>query len=149
MGCDVRAEPNQSVTKLGTYPPLELSRNPNSRAAAVMMQEFARSGVAHACISPGARSTAIVTGPLRARRVRPWVILDERSAGFFALGMARETRRPVIRVCTSGTAAANYLPAVVESFPVQDSADRHHRRPSARGARLPLRTDHRPGQDVR
>jgi 2-succinyl-5-enolpyruvyl-6-hydroxy-3-cyclohexene-1-carboxylate synthase len=80
-----------------------------------MMQEFARSGVAHACISPGSCSTAIITGLLRARRVRPWVILDERSAGFFALGMARETRRPVIPVCTSGTAAANYLPAFVEA----------------------------------
>jgi 2-succinyl-5-enolpyruvyl-6-hydroxy-3-cyclohexene-1-carboxylate synthase len=80
-----------------------------------MMDEFARSGVANACISPGSRSTAIVTGLLRARAIRPWVILDERSAGFFALGMARETRRPVILVCTSGTAAANYMPAVVEA----------------------------------
>lgn len=94
---------------------MEASRNPNSRAAAVMMQEFARCGVADACISPGSRSTAIVTGLLRARKVRPWVILDERSAGYFALGMARETRRPVILACTSGTAAANYLPAVVEA----------------------------------
>jgi 2-succinyl-5-enolpyruvyl-6-hydroxy-3-cyclohexene-1-carboxylate synthase len=94
---------------------LEPSPNPNSRAAAVMMDEFARSGVAHACISPGSRSTALVTGILRAPAVRPWVILDERSAGFFALGIARETRRPVILVCTSGTAAANYMPAVVEA----------------------------------
>jgi len=94
---------------------LEPSRNPNSRAAAVMMDEFARCGVANACISPGSRSTAIVTGLLRAPAVRPWVILDERSAGFFALGMARETRCPVILVCTSGTAAANYMPAVVEA----------------------------------
>jgi 2-succinyl-5-enolpyruvyl-6-hydroxy-3-cyclohexene-1-carboxylate synthase len=80
-----------------------------------MMDEFARCGVANACISPGSRSTAIVTGLLRAPAVRPWVILDERSAGFFALGMARETRCPVILVCTSGTAAANYMPAVVEA----------------------------------
>lgn len=94
---------------------MEPSRNPNSRAAAVMMDEFARCGVANACISPGSRSTAIVTGLLRAPAVRPWVILDERSAGFFALGMARETRCPVILVCTSGTAAANYMPAVVEA----------------------------------
>jgi 2-succinyl-5-enolpyruvyl-6-hydroxy-3-cyclohexene-1-carboxylate synthase len=80
-----------------------------------MMQEFARSGVAHACISPGSRSTAIVTGLLRSPAIRPWVILDERSAGFFALGMARETGCPVILACTSGTAAANYMPAVVEA----------------------------------
>lgn len=80
-----------------------------------MMDEFARCGVANACISPGSRSTAIVTGLLRAPAIRPWVILDERSAGFFALGMARETRRPVILICTSGTAAANYMPAVVEA----------------------------------
>jgi 2-succinyl-5-enolpyruvyl-6-hydroxy-3-cyclohexene-1-carboxylate synthase len=80
-----------------------------------MMDELARSGVANACISPGSRSSALVTGILRARAIRPWVILDERSAGFFALGIARETRRPVILVCTSGTAAANYMPAVVEA----------------------------------
>ncbi|HYB91140.1 MAG TPA: 2-succinyl-5-enolpyruvyl-6-hydroxy-3-cyclohexene-1-carboxylic-acid synthase [Candidatus Binataceae bacterium] len=80
-----------------------------------MAQEFARAGVTDACISPGSRSTAIVTGLLRSRSIQPWVILDERSAGFFAMGMAREKRRPVLLVCTSGTAAANYLPAVVEA----------------------------------
>ncbi len=80
-----------------------------------MLQEFALCGVAHACISPGSRSSAIVTGLLRAPAIRPWVILDERSAGFFALGMARETGCPVILACTSGTAAANYMPAVVEA----------------------------------
>ena len=80
-----------------------------------MAQEFERSGVTDACISPGSRSTAIVTGLLRAGGIRPWVVLDERSAGFFAMGMARETRRPVMLVCTSGTAAANYTPAVVEA----------------------------------
>src|SRR5271168_391177 len=94
---------------------LEPPHNPNSRAAAAMAQEFARCGVTNACISPGSRSTAVVTGLLRARAIRPWVILDERSAGYFAIGMARETRRPVLLVCTSGTAAANYLSAVVEA----------------------------------
>ena len=63
----------------------------------------------------GIASSAIVTGILRARGIKPWVVLDERSAGFFALGMARASERPVIVVCTSGTAAANYLPAVVEA----------------------------------
>ena len=94
---------------------MEAPRNPNSRAMLAMAQEFERSGVTDACISPGSRSTAIVTGLLRARGIRPWVVLDERSAGFFAMGMARETRRPVMLVCTSGTAAANYTPAVVEA----------------------------------
>ncbi len=108
-----------------------------------MMQEFAHCGVAHACISPGSRSTALVTGLLRARAIRPWVILDERSAGFFALGMARETRRPVILICTSGTAAANYMPAVVEAslskIPlIVITADRP---PEARDCRSPQTID--------
>ncbi len=93
----------------------ELPHNPNSRAATLMAQEFARCGVTDACISPGSRSTAMVTGLLRARAIRSWVVIDERSAGFFAIGMARERQRPVLLVCTSGTAAANYLPAVVEA----------------------------------
>lgn len=89
-------------------------RNPNSRATALMMREFERSGVTDACLSPGSRSTAIVTALLRGN-IRPWVVLEERAGGFFALGMARETRRPVILACTSGTAAANYMPAVAEA----------------------------------
>ncbi len=122
---------------------MELSRNPNSRAAALMMDEFARCGVANACISPGSRSTAIVIGILRAPAIRPWVILDERSAGFFALGMARETGRPVILACTSGTAAANYMPAVVEAslskIPlIVITADRP---PEARDCRSPQTID--------
>jgi 2-succinyl-5-enolpyruvyl-6-hydroxy-3-cyclohexene-1-carboxylate synthase len=81
----------------------------------MIADELRRSGVTDACISPGSRSTAMVLGLRRAAGVRTWVVLDERSAGFFALGMARETGRPVVLVCTSGTASANYLPAVVEA----------------------------------
>jgi len=80
-----------------------------------LAQELERSGVTDACISPGSRSTAMVLALIRAGRIRPWVVTDERSAGFFALGMARETRRPVVLLSTSGTAAANYLPAIVEA----------------------------------
>jgi len=94
---------------------LKAQRNPNSLAMSAIAEELERCGVADACISPGSRSSAIVTGILRARGIRPWVVLDERSAGFFALGMARAGGRPVILTCTSGTAAANYLPAVVEA----------------------------------
>ena len=77
--------------------------------------ELERSGITDACISPGSRSTPMVLALVRASGIRPWVVTDERSAGFFALGMAREARRPVVLLSTSGTAAANYLPAVVEA----------------------------------
>lgn len=94
---------------------MEAPRNPNSLAMSAIAEELERAGITDACISPGSRSSAIVTGILRARGIKPWVVLDERSAGFFALGMARASERPVIVTCTSGTAAANYLPAVVEA----------------------------------
>jgi len=89
--------------------------NANSRAAVAIAEEFYRSGITEACISPGSRSSAMVLALLKTGGIRPWVILDERSAGFFALGMARETKQPVVLLCTSGTAAANYLPAVAEA----------------------------------
>ena len=76
--------------------------------------ELKASGVDHAVVSPGARSTPLVVSADRAG-LRLWVQIDERSAGFFALGIARAARRPVALICTSGTAAANYLPAVIEA----------------------------------
>ena len=48
--------------------------------------------------------------------IKEWVVIDERSAAFFALGIAKQSRRAVAIVCTSGTAAANYFPAVVEAY---------------------------------
>lgn len=88
---------------------------PNRDAAEALIGELGCSGVREACISPGSRSTPVVLALARSAAIRAWVATDERSAGFFALGMARETGRPVALVCTSGTAAANYLPAVVEA----------------------------------
>ncbi len=78
--------------------------------------ELARCGLRHACTSPGSRSTPVVLSLVREPRIQTWSHIDERCAGFFALGAAKASRRPVAISCTSGTAAANFAPAVIEAF---------------------------------
>jgi 2-succinyl-5-enolpyruvyl-6-hydroxy-3-cyclohexene-1-carboxylate synthase len=80
---------------------------------ATLVDEWARLGVTDAVICPGSRSTPLVV-PL-AQRLRSHVRLDERSAGFYALGLAKATGRPVVVCVTSGTAGAELHPAVVEA----------------------------------
>ena len=82
---------------------------------AAFAARLAALGVTDAVISPGSRSTALALCLDSRPELRTWVQLDERSAGFFALGLGRATGRPAVLVCTSGTAVANYLPAVVEA----------------------------------
>src|SRR5437588_3113130 len=77
--------------------------------------ELARCGVQHACTAPGSRCTPIVLGLVRESRIRCWAHIDERCAGFFALGAAKASGTPVAVTCTSGTAAANLAPAVIEA----------------------------------
>lgn len=72
-------------------------------------------GVTDVVISPGSRSTPLALCFCARSDLRVWVHHDERAAGFFALGQARATGMPSVLICTSGTAAANYLPAVVEA----------------------------------
>ncbi|MBI2278389.1 MAG: 2-succinyl-5-enolpyruvyl-6-hydroxy-3-cyclohexene-1-carboxylic-acid synthase [Dechloromonas sp.] len=76
---------------------------------------LAAAGATHAVISPGSRSTPLALAMLRQPGLNCTVAVDERSAAFFALGIAKASRRPVLVLATSGTAPANWLPAVIES----------------------------------
>ena len=91
---------------------------PSSDAAAALLGGLVRAGVRHVVVSPGSRSQALalVAAELERRGLaRLHVRIDERVAGFTALGIGRETRVPAVVLCTSGTAAANLLPAVLEA----------------------------------
>jgi 2-succinyl-5-enolpyruvyl-6-hydroxy-3-cyclohexene-1-carboxylate synthase len=79
------------------------------------VDELARCGVREACTSPGSRSTPLVLSLAREKRIRATSHLDERSGSFFALGIGKATGVPAVLACTSGTAAANYTPAVFEA----------------------------------
>lgn len=92
--------------------------NPSSALAEVFVDELWRSGVREVVIAPGSRSAPLALAFYNADqqgRIRLHVRIDERSAGFLALGLAKASRRPVPIVCTSGTAAANLHPAVLEA----------------------------------
>ena len=87
----------------------------NSCWGALTMEVLARLGIQTVITSPGSRSTPLTLAAARNPRIEALSILDERSAAFYALGLAKSTGRPVALVCTSGSAAANYWPAVVEA----------------------------------
>jgi 2-succinyl-5-enolpyruvyl-6-hydroxy-3-cyclohexene-1-carboxylate synthase len=89
--------------------------NANTALASAFAEELARGGVRLAVISPGSRSTPLAVALWRQAEIEVSVILDERSAAFFALGAAQATGVPVAMLCTSGTAAANYHPAICEA----------------------------------
>ena len=91
-------------------------RNTNSLWASVAVETLARLGLQTAVICPGSRSTPLTFAFARHPQVEALPILDERSAAFFALGAAKQQHRPVALVCTSGTAGANFYPAVVEAY---------------------------------
>jgi 2-succinyl-5-enolpyruvyl-6-hydroxy-3-cyclohexene-1-carboxylate synthase len=88
--------------------------NRNTALASALTEELFRSGVRDAVICPGSRSSPLALA-LDAIEIETTVLLDERSAAFFALGIAIAERRPVAITCTSGSAAANFHPAVVEA----------------------------------
>lgn len=89
--------------------------NPSQALAVVLVDEFARGGITDAVLAPGSRSTALAMAFHDDPRIRLHVEIDERSAAFLALGLARATGRPAPVVVTSGSAVANLHPAVVEA----------------------------------
>jgi 2-succinyl-5-enolpyruvyl-6-hydroxy-3-cyclohexene-1-carboxylate synthase len=88
----------------------------NAALARTLVDEWARAGVRTAAVSPGSRSTPLALALAGDERITVHVFLDERSGSFFALGATKATGRPSVVLCTSGTAAAEFHPAVLEAF---------------------------------
>ena len=91
-------------------------RNTNSLWASVTVETLTKLGLQTAIICPGSRSTPLTFAFARHNAIEALPVLDERSAAFFALGCAKRQFRPVALVCTSGTAGANFYPAVIEAY---------------------------------
>ena len=89
--------------------------NPNIRDAKLFVDALMASGLTAVVISPGSRSTPLTLAFAAQDKIKIYRQLDERSAGFFALGLAVAADKPVALVCTSGTAVANYYPAIIEA----------------------------------
>ena len=83
--------------------------------ARLLIDALVTAGVSEVVISPGSRSTPFVLGAHRHPGLRCTSVLDERSAAFYALGQAKVCGEPCLLICTSGTAGAHYLPAVMEA----------------------------------
>ena len=91
------------------------SSNPNTTWTSIFVDALARSGLTAVCITPGSRSTPLTLAFHAHPDITVYRHLDERSAGFFALGMALASDKPAALVCSSGTAVANLLPAIIEA----------------------------------
>jgi 2-succinyl-5-enolpyruvyl-6-hydroxy-3-cyclohexene-1-carboxylate synthase len=89
--------------------------NLHSDWSALFLRAFVASGVERIVLSPGSRSTPLALAAAREDGLSKHVMIDERVAAFFALGQARLTQKPSLLLCTSGTAVAHYLPAIIEA----------------------------------
>jgi 2-succinyl-5-enolpyruvyl-6-hydroxy-3-cyclohexene-1-carboxylate synthase len=89
---------------------------PASELAQLLISLCAVHKIEHIVISPGSRNAPLIVGFHSHPKIKTYSIVDERCAGFFALGMAQQKRTPVALLCTSGSALANYYPAITEAF---------------------------------
>ena len=90
--------------------------NSNNFWAEVFVKQLSFAGVKYACISPGSRSTPLTISLAKNKKIKCFVNVDERSSAFFALGLAKASKIPVVVVTTSGTAAAELYPAIIEAY---------------------------------
>ncbi|MCC6550352.1 MAG: 2-succinyl-5-enolpyruvyl-6-hydroxy-3-cyclohexene-1-carboxylic-acid synthase [Ignavibacteriaceae bacterium] len=90
--------------------------NRNKFFSEALINFLASRKIQNAVLSPGSRNTPLTFAAASHKKIKTYSVIDERAAGFFATGLARSTKKPVILICTSGTAAAEYLPAVIESY---------------------------------
>lgn len=91
-----------------TYPKIPLAQS--------ILQIFLAKGITNIIISPGSRNAPLTIGFASNPAFQCYSIADERAAAFFALGIAQQTRKPAVLVCTSGSALLNYYPAIAEAF---------------------------------
>ncbi|MEV0587511.1 2-succinyl-5-enolpyruvyl-6-hydroxy-3-cyclohexene-1-carboxylic-acid synthase [Nonomuraea sp. NPDC050310] len=89
--------------------------NPAIALATVLIDEFVRCGLSEVVLAPGSRSAPLALAAHADSRIRLHVRIDERSASHLALGLARRSEKPVALICSSGTATANFHPAVIEA----------------------------------
>ncbi|MDO8549677.1 MAG: thiamine pyrophosphate-binding protein, partial [Ignavibacteria bacterium] len=90
--------------------------NRNFFWAETFINELTSTGVKYACISPGSRNTPLTLAIAGNKKIKSFVHIDERCSAFFALGVAKATNTPVIVLSTSGTAAAELYPAIIEAY---------------------------------
>lgn len=105
--------------------------NLNHLWSALMVEELIRNGIDYFCISPGSRSSPLVCAAAENPQAKTFVHFDERGLAFHALGYTTATKKPCVLICTSGTAAANFFPAVIEASKKKNpliilTADRPH-----------------------
>lgn len=95
---------------------MKIKVNRNFIWAEKFVEQIAALGLKHVCLSPGSRSTPLTMAFAANKNIKKHVFVDERQSGFFALGLAKQTKLPVAVVTTSGTAAVELYPAIVEAF---------------------------------
>jgi 2-succinyl-5-enolpyruvyl-6-hydroxy-3-cyclohexene-1-carboxylate synthase len=95
---------------------MQIKVNRNYVWANIFLDQLAELGVKYACVSPGSRSTPLTYALSQNKSIKTYVIIDERTSGFFALGIAKQSQTPVVIITTSGTATAELYPAIIEAY---------------------------------